>query len=151
MTFTLMLTFVTTTVLSARLMVIFFRWFGMNVGNSGGKSIADSLRTLDGVIAMLFMCGVVAPILEEYLCRALPMKFSTGTTMMLVSSFIFALLHGIKNDKGEIVLPIPQFFLGLVFWHVALTYGLNQAIILHSLHNVVCVDGSFCSQSHPST
>ncbi len=84
---------------------------------------------------------VVAPLGEELLCRGVVMaallRLGNGKTALLVSSVLFAFLHGLG---GGYVFELPhRFASGLLFGALRLWSGrLGPAVLAHALHNAAC-------------
>ena len=84
---------------------------------------------------------VVAPLGEELLCRGIVMaallRLGTPRTALLVSSVLFAFLHGLG---GGYVFELPHRFVsGLLFGALRLKSGrLGPAVLAHALHNAAC-------------
>ena len=119
---------------------------GVKGGNASSRTIMARLMNDPG--EAFWSCCIVAPIVEELMFRWFPCfliwLFYSHTTHLGIhwgwgfwTSLIFALVHGIENDNGEFVLPLPQFFAGLLFWYLARTHGIMSAICVHSLSNAV--------------
>jgi membrane protease YdiL (CAAX protease family) len=84
---------------------------------------------------------VVAPLGEELLCRGVVMaallRLGNRRTALLVSSVLFAFLHGLG---GGYVFELPHRFVsGLLFGALRLWSGrLGPAVVAHALHNGAC-------------
>lgn len=118
------------------LIVILFKKLGIKVGNASDSRIMRADKS-----EIVFTGIILAPIIEELIFRGLPMLLSRSIAMAIITSFIFALLHGIEDEKGNIKLPIPQFFGGLISWGIAGIYGLPVAMLIHALHNGLAIIG----------
>lgn len=84
---------------------------------------------------------VVAPLGEELLCRGVVMaallRLGNRTSALLISSVLFAFLHGLG---GGYVFELPhRFASGLLFGALRLKSGrLGPAVLAHALHNAAC-------------
>lgn len=84
---------------------------------------------------------VVAPLGEELLCRGVVMavllRLGNRRTALLISSVLFACLHGLG---GGYVFELPhRFASGLLFGALRLKSGrLGPAVLAHALHNAAC-------------
>jgi membrane protease YdiL (CAAX protease family) len=100
-------------------------FLGIKIGNAGADRIRKMMR--ETPLWAFIVCVVLAPILEELACRWFPMLFGKSMTIGVISSLIFALIHGLHDSKGNLIIPLPQFILGLVFWKVATVYDISSA------------------------
>ncbi len=113
-------------------------FLGIKIGNAGAELISKMLR--ETPLWAFFLCVFIGPILEEVAFRWLPiLLFGKSMIVGVIISLIFALIHGLHDKKGNFILPLPQFILGLVFWNVATTHGLSSAILVHGLFNAVAL------------
>lgn len=80
---------------------------------------------------------VVAPIREEALFRYLPKKFiSNKIVFIIVSSFIFAMIHVFDTPNWFLYLPlyiIPSIYLGYKYWE---TDNILMNMFIHSVFNL---------------
>lgn len=105
--------------------------------NSMGYTMAEGMQMVsagNGGLGMFLYIGILAPVIEEILCRGLAQKVLLPfgkRAAILGSAFLFALLHG--N-----ILQVPYAFaVGLVLGYVAAEYSIAWAMLLHMLNNLV--------------
>lgn len=112
------------------------------IGTISGQEISTDLNTLTPY--MIFMLLIFNPIIEEFVFRKLfadkLLKYGE-LFYMLVSSFCFAIVHGVSLGIPQIVYT---FILGMIWSYLVVKTGnIKLAIILHSLSNLF---GSIVSQ-----
>jgi len=103
--------------------------------NITGKEVSTELNTLTPY--MIFMLIIFNPIIEEFVFRKLfadkLLKYGE-LFYVLVSSFCFAIVHGVSLGVPQI---IYTFILGMIWSYLfAKTGNLTLPIILHSLSNI---------------
>lgn len=105
--------------------------------NGVGYTMVEGLQMVaagNGGLGMFLYIGILAPVIEEILCRGLAQKVLLPfgkRAAILGSAFLFALLHG--N-----ILQVPYAFaVGLVLGYVAAEYSIAWAMLLHILNNLV--------------
>ena len=105
--------------------------------NAFGYTMTEGLQLVsagNGGIGMFLYVGILAPVMEEILCRGLLLRMLRpfGKRLAILgTAFLFALLHG--N-----VLQTPYaFVVGLVLGYVAMEYSISWAILLHVINNLV--------------
>lgn len=103
--------------------------------NITGKEVSIELNTLTPY--MLFMLIIFNPIIEEFVFRKLfadkLLKYGE-LFYMLVSSFCFAIVHGVFLGVPQI---LYTFILGMIWSYLFVKTGsLTMPIILHSLSNI---------------
>ncbi|HUR29700.1 MAG TPA: CPBP family glutamic-type intramembrane protease [Planctomycetota bacterium] len=150
-------------VMIAELVAIFaLTAIGIDVGNAGEDEIGELLDS--GFAHALFIGVVLAPILEELICRGLPsfvsdivLRQKAGQRWILGTSMaaVFASLHNLSWTDGPnmialgpqlwfyLSLPIQQFMMGLLQWDFVRRYGLWACILSHALHNFVFMSVAF--------
>ena len=117
----------------------------------GNQSLSDEeiieyLR--DKPISGLLEVGVLGPIIEEALLRALPSGFidkndkRTRWEIGIPTSLLFALFHNLKRENsGELQfvksVPIGQFMEGLFYWYLMREKGFSHATMAHSINNAI--------------
>jgi membrane protease YdiL (CAAX protease family) len=113
---------------------------GIKGGNAASKSIAREIR--NDPIKFFFTGVIVFPLVEEIIFRGIPEFFlwmfsPTGNHWIfgIIVSAVFAAVHGFEDEKGNPILPLPQFAGGLVLWYVMRQYGLCYAFAVHALTN----------------
>ena len=110
------------------------------------EEIIECLR--DRPISSLFATGVLAPVIEEALFRALPSAFIDENDKQhrwdigIPTSLLFALVHNFKKEEsGELrflkVVPINQFMGGLFYWYLMREKGYSHATMAHSMNNAI--------------
>ena len=112
------------------------------ISSISGQEISTDLNTLTPY--MIFMLLIFNPIIEEFVFRKLfadkLLKYGE-LFYMLVSSFCFAIVHGVSLGIPQIVYT---FILGMVWSYLVVKTGnIKLSIILHSLSNLF---GSIISQ-----
>lgn len=112
------------------------------IGSISGQEISTDLNTLTPY--MIFMLLIFNPIVEEFVFRKLfadkLLKYGE-LFYMLVSSFCFAIVHGVSLGIPQIVYT---FILGMIWSYLVVKTGnIKLSIILHSLSNLF---GSIVSQ-----
>lgn len=112
------------------------------IGSISGQEISTDLNTLTPY--MIFMLLIFNPIIEEFVFRKLfadkLLKYGE-LFYMLVSSFCFAIVHGVSLGIPQIVYT---FILGMIWSYLVVKTGnIKLSIILHSLSNLF---GSIVSQ-----
>ncbi len=103
--------------------------------NISGQELSTDLNTLTPY--MIFMLTVFNPIVEEFVFRKLfadkLLKYGE-LFYMLVSSFCFAIVHGVSLGIPQI---IYTFILGMIWSYLFVKTGsIKLPIILHSLSNI---------------
>lgn len=99
-----------------------------------GLTLCNGEKTLD----MFLLAVIIAPIVEEFLYRYVPLKIAKNyfrkniITIAIASSVIFGLHHG-----SVLNIPIQGVF-GLLFTWVYIRNGLPYAILSHALWNLYC-------------
>lgn len=118
---------------------------------NGNKSMSDEeiIEYLeDESISTLFTSGVLAPIIEEALFRALPSGFINQNDkghrweIGIPTSFLFALMHNFKKEESDEwsftkAVPISQFMGGLFYWYLMREKGYSHATMAHSMNNAI--------------
>lgn len=100
---------------------------------------------------LLLMVVVLAPVVEELLCRGIPSLLVRGLwktrnwsadaksnwywLVGSISAFLFSIMHGLGDKTMH--LPLPQLFMGFVLWHVAMQRGLRYSILMHATYNLL--------------
>lgn len=112
------------------------------IGSISGEEISTDLNTLTPY--MIFMLLIFNPIIEEFVFRKLfadkLLKYGE-LFYMLVSSFCFAIVHGVSLGIPQIVYT---FILGMIWSYLVVKTGnIKLSIILHSVSNLF---GSIVSQ-----
>lgn len=112
------------------------------IGSISGQEISTDLNTLTPY--MIFMLLIFNPIIEEFVFRKLfadkLLKYGE-LFYILVSSFCFAIVHGVSLGIPQIVYT---FILGMIWSYLVVKTGnIKLSIILHSLSNLF---GSIVSQ-----
>ena len=112
------------------------------IGSISGQEISTDLYTLTPY--MIFMLLIFNPIIEEFVFRKLfadkLLKYGE-LFYILVSSFCFAIVHGVSLGIPQIVYT---FILGMIWSYLVVKTGnIKLSIILHSLSNLF---GSIVSQ-----
>lgn len=112
------------------------------IGSISGQEINIDLNTLTPY--MIFLLLIFNPIIEEFVFRKLfadkLLKYGE-LFYMLVSSFCFAIVHGVSLGIPQIVYT---FILGMIWSYLVVKTGnIKLSIILHSLSNLF---GSIISQ-----
>lgn len=113
------------------------------IAKISGQELSTDLNTLTPY--MLFMLLIFNPIVEEFVFRKLfadkLLKYGE-LFYILVSSFCFAIVHGVSLGKPQI---IYTFILGMIWSYLVVKTGsIKLSIILHSLSNLF---GSIILQS----
>lgn len=119
----------------------------------GNQSLSDEkiieyLR--DKPISGLLEAGVLGPIIEEALFRALPASFIDKNDKRnrweigIPTSLLFALAHNFKKEEsGELQfaksVPTSQFMGGLFYWYLMREKGYSHATMAHSMNNAIPV------------
>ena len=103
--------------------------------NISGQEMSTDLNTLTPY--MIFMLLIFNPIIEEFVFRKLfadkLLKYGE-LFYMLVSSFCFAIVHGVSLGMPQI---IYTFILGMIWSYLFVKTGdIKLPIILHSLSNI---------------
>lgn len=103
--------------------------------NISGQEVTTNLNTLTPY--MIFMLIIFNPIIEEFVFRKLfadkLLKYGE-LFYILVSSFCFAIVHGVSLGISQI---IYTFILGMIWSYLFVKTGsLTLPIILHSLSNI---------------
>lgn len=105
------------------------------ISSISGQEISAELNTLTPY--MIFMLLIFNPIIEEYVFRKLfaDKLLKHGELFyMLVSSFCFAIVHGVSLGIPQIVYT---FILGMIWSYLVVKTGsIKLSIILHSLSNL---------------
>jgi len=110
------------------------------------EKIIEYLR--DKPISGLLEAGVLGPIIEEALFRALPSGFidkndkRSRWEIGIPTSLLFALVHNLKKEEsGELQfaksVPISQFMGGLFYWYLMREKGYSHATMAHSMNNAI--------------
>lgn len=103
--------------------------------NISGQEMSTDLNTLTPY--MIFMLLIFNPIIEEFVFRKLfaDKLLKHGELFyMLVSSFCFAIVHGVSLGIPQIVYT---FILGMIWSYLVVKTGdIKLAIILHALSNL---------------
>ena len=105
--------------------------------NGVGLTMMEGLQLVsagNGGLGMFLYVGILAPVMEEILCRGLIQRtlMPFGKRLAILgSAFLFALLH------GNIFQTPYAFAVGLVLGYVAAEYSISWAILLHVLNNLV--------------
>ena len=105
--------------------------------NSFGYTMTEGLQLVsagNGGIGLFLYVGILAPVMEEILCRGLVMQTLRpfGKRLAILgTAFLFALLH------GNILQTPYAFVVGLVLGYVAMEYSISWAILLHVINNLV--------------
>lgn len=112
------------------------------IGSISGQEISTDLNTLTPY--MIFMLLIFNPIIEEFVFRKLfadkLLKYGE-LFYILVSSFCFAIVHGVSLGIPQIVYT---FILGMIWSYLVVKTGnIKLSVILHSLSNLF---GSIVSQ-----
>ena len=112
------------------------------IGSISGQEISTELNTLTPY--MIFMLIIFNPIVEEFVFRKLfadkLLKYGE-LFYILVSSFCFAIVHGVSLGIPQIVYT---FILGMIWSYLVVKTGnIKLSVILHSLSNLF---GSIVSQ-----
>ena len=126
--------------LSAQLVYQFYV-MALEVGlNVFGLSMLEGLELMASTsdsFSMFLYIGILAPIVEEILCRGLVLRtlMPFGKKFAIfASAFLFGMFHG--N-----ILQVPfAFLVGLVLGYVAAEYSIAWAMILHMINNLVLGD-----------
>lgn len=105
------------------------------IGSISGQEISTDLNTLTPY--MIFMLLIFNPIIEEFVFRKLfadkLLKYGE-LFYILVSSFCFAIVHGVSLGIPQIVYT---FILGMIWSYLVVKTGnIKLSIILHSLSNL---------------
>ena len=126
--------------LSAQLVYQFYVMVLEVVLNLFGLSMMDGLELMASTadsFSMFLYIGILAPIVEEILCRGLVLRtlMPFGKKFaVFASAFLFGMFHG--N-----ILQVPfAFLVGLVLGYVAAEYSIAWAMILHMINNLVLGD-----------
>lgn len=96
----------------------------------------------------LFSGVLVAPLAEELIFR-FPLRFFMADKQFRWYYYIFSLIFGLihlSNYQLEathyyysILIVSAQIYTGLVFGYIRIIYGFWFGVLLHSLHNFVCI------------
>ena len=117
----------------------------------GNQSLSDEKMIeylKDKPINGLLKAGVLGPIIEEALFRALPAGFidkndkRSRWEIGIPTSLLFALAHNFKEEEsGELQfaksIPISQFMGGLFYWYLMREKGYSHATMAHSMNNAI--------------
>ena len=126
--------------LSAQLVYQFYV-MALEVGlNVFGLTMLEGLELMASTadsFSMFLYIGILAPIVEEILCRGLILRtlMPFGKKFAIfASAFLFGMFHGT-------ILQVPfAFLVGLVLGYVAAEYSIAWAMILHMVNNLVLGD-----------
>jgi len=119
----------------------------------GNKGITqeDLIKYLkEKPLTTLFRSGILHPILEEAIFRALPVDKLIDKTdrrkrwdIGIPVSALFAFSHNFRNGEnfGDLELyksvPVSQFMGGLFYWYLMREKGFSHATMAHSMNNAV--------------
>lgn len=108
---------------------------GIKSGNAGKESIFPEEVDL---LKIFYMIVIIGPVLEEFAFRIVPSMVLDFMGLEgycwpvgIVLALIFALAHGVQDEDGNMVLPIPQFVFGCFFWYLVRDMGMLACIISH--------------------
>lgn len=93
------------------------------------------------MFSLFLLMIVIAPLLEEIVFRIIPSamlsKFTDDIcwTMGVITSILFALLHGMAVSGNKLHVPIGQFFVGMMLWYIVRVYGFEWAFLSHAMFN----------------
>lgn len=126
-----------------------------------GNPLADDLieKLVQDPVMMTTFAVVVAPMLEEISYRLAPsllIDFTLGKnagTVWEIGVPIAALFTGghRKNPDGTLAddyIPLPQFMLGLFFWHLMRSRGFSHAVAGHAMVNAIGMAGAVLQRSN---
>ena len=126
--------------LSAQLLYQFYV-MALEVGlNVFGLTMLEGLELMTSTsdsFSMFLYIGILAPIVEEILCRGLVLRtlMPFGKRFAIVASaFLFGMFH------GNILQAPMAVLVGLVLGYVAAEYSIAWAMILHMINNMVLGD-----------
>lgn len=108
-----------------------------------GESLFDLMKNIkDMPVTFFFLAVVAAPVLEEIMFRGIILegylKNYKPWTAILVSAFIFGLIH------GNLAQGVNAFALGILFgWFYWKTSSILLVIFLHFVNNVIAFVSSF--------
>lgn len=104
--------------------------------------IFAAMYLLEASTLSVIISFVIAPFLEEYIFRFLPLRFgkkwNCQEELMWVSIILFALMHkGNYDHFGLYYCFLIQGVLGFTLWQVMQKTNYVTAVIFHSLYNVM--------------
>lgn len=133
-------------VLSVALNAAGLKFFLASEANS--KGLQDLTKN---PLQLMLMVVVMAPVLEELLCRGIPSLLVRGIwktrdwsedarshwywLLGSISAFLFSIAHGL-GDKA-MHLPLPQLLMGFILWRTAMKRGLRFSMLMHATYNLL--------------
>jgi len=138
-----------------------FEKLGIEHGNKSltDERLVEMLR--DKPIEGLLEGGILGPVLEEAIFRALPSSLINNMSRRsrwgigISSTVLFALAHNREPDESGNIqfaksIPISQFMGGLFYWYLMRERGYTQAVLAHSANNTVALSiGILLFKSYP--
>jgi membrane protease YdiL (CAAX protease family) len=133
-------------VLSVVLTLAHLKFFLASEANS--KGLQDLTKN---PLQLMLMVVVLAPVLEELMCRGIPSLLVRGIwktrnwsedarshwywLLGSISAFLFSIAHGL-GDKA-MHLPLPQLLMGFILWRTAMKRGLRFSMLMHATYNLL--------------